>query len=686
MKHIILLLLFALFTIISRAESFVYFQNNTSHDIQLSTTSTLGGSYWNNEYSGTFEAWKTQTRIYTTNRDEGVTWDENFYFTTNLTVDGETVQLWLRLEGDFIGSTMWQSAAGPGFNHPWFGDQSFYSETFQINGKDFILKYRADLPPGNSWDDVYFVLQEVDPYPVSPADLLNDYVFNVLAYNVFLLTPPIGSSDEYLRSEYIHEHIHGYDAIILSEAFYNAAREDNLIPLMSTEYPYYTDILDESGASEDGGVMIFSRWPIQYEDQFNFSDCEGTDCLSPKGANYARISKNGVLYHLFGTHTQSGTDTDEINTRAGQLAEVTSFVASQNIPEGEAVIIGGDLNVDKIDNHANEYTNMYGILNCFEPSISGHPYTYDPSYNTYASSEQEYLDYALSETEHLAAYSVTNYPQILRTVASEGDLWDNDDLELDLSDHFAVHGRFVYPYFTEHPMAQDLCLGQGFTLSVDVSEQVSYQWYHDGQAIQGQTFSTFTIVGTQLSDAGEYYCIASYANGSITSETVTVSITEIPTPIVTDNGGVLISSAATGNQWYNANGIIAGATEQTYTPTQSGDHYVVVTEGNCSSSQSNFINVQITGISQNSDAGLWFDVYPNPIFEDAVNVRFNEATKPQTHVALLDMTGRTVLTQTGNWTSGDILQLPTSNLSTGVYHLQLVNGNTKWCRRLVLKQ
>ncbi|MBE9491500.1 MAG: hypothetical protein IMY70_01330, partial [Bacteroidetes bacterium] len=85
-----------------------------------------------------------------------------------------------------------------------------------------------------------------------------------------------------------------------------------------------------------------------------------------------------------------------------------------------------------------------------------------------------------------------------------------------------------------------------------------------------------------------YYVIVNDGDDIVTDE-VTVTVHPIPeTPVVTQQGTMLISSAAFGNQWYNSNGIIPGATNQSYTPTVTDDYYVIVTSVfGCQSEQSN---------------------------------------------------------------------------------------------------
>ncbi len=618
----------------SYAESIVYFQNNSQYPLSVSTTSTLSGSYWNNLFSGTMPAWELQKAIFETNRDSGITWGDDFYFYTTVTYAGESVTLELRLHGDFIGSTMYQSSSGPGFSDPWYSDRSFHSNTFILGGKQFVLKYRADLPPGNIYDDVYFVLHEVDPYPQLASDLTDSHIFNVLAYNIFMLTPPIGSSDEYDRAKIIYNHVHGYDAIIISEAFYNGAREDELLPRLSAEYPYQTSVVDESGSTEDGGVLIVSRWPIEIDEHITFDDCGGSDCLAAKGAKYARINKLGQKYHLFGTHTQAFPEPANITIRQTQFNQLKTWILSKTIPQNEPILIGGDLNVDKLANTLNEYDIMNQILETKPATLIGDNFTYDGSINTYGDPGIEYLDYVLVDTTHFSPEIFTNQTQILRHVESVDDLWDNNDLELDLSDHFAVHGRFVYPKITVEPIPDIACEGGTIELSVTTNIPLSYQWIKDGTEIPAANSNTLTLNNVSLSDAGNYYCQINYSCGKLESATVAVTISSMPaTPTISTSNNVLTSSSPINNQWYDSNGAILGATNQVHVAATLDDYYVVVTDGACSATSS-LSNVTTLPVELLAFSGIEEEKYNRLIWETAseINSSHFEIEKSETNI------------------------------------------------------
>lgn len=431
--------LFALLLLLGHAASavtYVYLQNNSSIDFAVTTRQTGPhamdpGEWWGT--SGNIAPWAKTQNVLWTNRDQGVHNGTDFFFDVFLVAGGDSIDLKVKLRGTLVSSDMWQSLSGPGFSHGWFGDRNFHQETFQYAGKTLTVKYTAYLTGGD--DDILFAIEEHDPWPVAPAD---EHTIDLLAYNVYMLTPPIAYTDQEERAAILPAHIDDYDALILSEVFYNDARDSILLPGLQATYPYRTAVVDDPQAPEDGGVMIVSRWPIVATTSIVYDSCDGDDCLAAKGAMYARIDKNGVPYHIVGTHTQAWQT--GILYRQAQLRQLRGFLDALNIPANEAVLVGGDLNVDMILNNQNEYDDMFQILRAEEPRYQGNAYTYDPGLNLYASgTDYEYLDYILRLSDNLAPIDSLNEVRIYRSI--DDAVWG----EFDLSDHFAVWGHFVFP-------------------------------------------------------------------------------------------------------------------------------------------------------------------------------------------------------------------------------------------------
>jgi len=436
MLYAVILLGLFLFSTSILAVTKVYVQNNTSLSFSISAQQTgdhtMDSDEWGHKY-GELEPWQVKTKVMWTNRDEGIHWGDNFYLTTILKSGESSINLKIKLRGKWIHSTMHHSLSGDSFSHPWYNDRDWHQKTVIAGATSITIKYQAYFTGHD--DDLLYIIQENYSGNQNSDD---SNTLDILAYNIYMLSGVLGR-DQYARADLIPDHIKGYDTLILSEAFDNGARED-LLSGLKGEYPYQTVVVDRSGSLEDGGVVIVSRWPIEYSKSIVYNDCTGDDCLAAKGAMYARINKNGKIYHLFGTHTQAYKDTlKQIDTRLNQLIQLKSFITSLNIPSSEPVIVGGDLNIDKHANVSQEYDDMYYILDALKPAFFGHPFTYDPWYNLYASgNDREYLDYVLTLKPFLQPIVYSNEVKIVRSMDDFMEGWD-------LSDHFAVKGHFVFP-------------------------------------------------------------------------------------------------------------------------------------------------------------------------------------------------------------------------------------------------
>ncbi len=89
------------------------------------------------------------------------------------------------------------------------------------------------------------------------------------------------------------------------------------------------------------------------------------------------------------------------------------------------------------------------------------------------------------------------------------------------------------PVITAEPESKTVTRGSSVTLTVTASgDGLTYQWYHNNQAIPGATAATYSITSAQDSDTGTYYVTISNSCGSVTSRRVTVTVTNQPTPVL----------------------------------------------------------------------------------------------------------------------------------------------------------
>jgi hypothetical protein len=149
---------------------------------------------------------------------------------------------------------------------------------------------------------------------------------------------------------------------------------------------------------------------------------------------------------------------------------------------------------------------------------------------------------------------------------------------------------------TEQPQPQAVCADGAvtFTVNVDGTEPVDYQWRHDGQPIDGATEASYSIEPVTVEDAGGYDVVVSNICSSATSVQAMLTVNTAPTitqqpepQTVCTGGAVTFAVTAEGTQpleyqWHHDGQPIDGATESSYvidpvTIEDAGEYDVVVT-------------------------------------------------------------------------------------------------------------
>jgi hypothetical protein len=128
-----------------------------------------------------------------------------------------------------------------------------------------------------------------------------------------------------------------------------------------------------------------------------------------------------------------------------------------------------------------------------------------------------------------------------------------------------------------------LCQGASVTLSSPVGYSL-YKWSNgDNTRVTTLTPNNSQSISVQVSDA----------NGCQSGPSVPVALTvgykPFLRPVITLNGNILASSVAQGNQWFLNGTAVQGATQQFFTPTQTGSYTVKYLENSCFSDVSNSI-------------------------------------------------------------------------------------------------
>lgn len=170
------------------------------------------------------------------------------------------------------------------------------------------------------------------------------------------------------------------------------------------------------------------------------------------------------------------------------------------------------------------------------------------------------------------------------------------------------------------------------------------------------------------------------------SDEITITVNPTPaTPIVVQQGNILVSTASTGNQWYNVAGIIEGATGQSYEPMATDDYYVIVTsEFGCESEPSNIYHFVYTGIIDISgDKNLV--IYPNP-FKESFTLDYSVKSSSNVTINIYNTYGQVISTLQNNMSvnSGSHrLTFDASNLLPGVYYCKIETTDYSTIQRII---
>jgi hypothetical protein len=220
--------------------------------------------------------------------------------------------------------------------------------------------------------------------------------------------------------------------------------------------------------------------------------------------------------------------------------------------------------------------------------------------------------------------------------------------------------------------AQVVCQGQNgvaYSISNATNNPTSYIWTlpssYLGVSQSNQIVINFAL--NALPGTLNVVAVNNCGNSNIVSQNIFVNPKPIK-PTISNNGNSLISSSLNGNQWYDLNGVIAGANNTVYIGVPNNSYYVVVTEQGCSSDPSNIIS--LAGSSITNDEKYQLFVFPVP-FEDDLNIIASDNEEKEYRLATID--GKVLLS--GRFKKNYIVN--TKSISKGTYILTIISKDKK---------
>jgi hypothetical protein len=171
----------------------------------------------------------------------------------------------------------------------------------------------------------------------------------------------------------------------------------------------------------------------------------------------------------------------------------------------------------------------------------------------------------------------------------------------------------------------------------------------------------------------------------VQSPSFTVVVNPIPpTPVITQNGDVLSSSAPAGNQWYLEGVLIPGATGQTFTPDHTGNYTCIVTLEGCSSAVSNTIYVIMTGMQDKGQA-ISAALFPNPC-DGRFTLRIHAPLATRVDLSVINNLGLEIYTSQGievQREREEVVNL--NNVPAGVYWVRISCEQGQITRKVIIR-
>lgn len=212
------------------------------------------------------------------------------------------------------------------------------------------------------------------------------------------------------------------------------------------------------------------------------------------------------------------------------------------------------------------------------------------------------------------------------------------------------------------------CSSQDVLLYVNANIATStYQWKKNGVNISGAINDTLIINAATTTDNGTYVCEVTSACGNTTSSNIVVTINASPAPTITQNGAILTTQTFDTYQWRRNGGNLIGATQQTYTPTQSGNYTVTVSQNGCTATSPVYA-FTFSGIEDayRSRSVNW---YPNPAHR-SLTIQLTEMGNAE--VMIMNINGQLIdKYQLSEMTN----EINIDQLVPGMYVLQIIKEN-----------
>ena len=232
----------------------------------------------------------------------------------------------------------------------------------------------------------------------------------------------------------------------------------------------------------------------------------------------------------------------------------------------------------------------------------------------------------------------------------------------------------VWKQLTHLPtlFTKTLCNSETTTLHIDdANDAIAFNWYDHNYNLIAQTKDSSLVVS--IEKPSTFYASAVFNHGCISSlSSAHANVVKYDVPVIAEENGLLFSNHITGNQWYLKGEEIIGANQSTLEPSTSGNYSLTILYNGCIDSASYYFTYQ----------NATLQVFPNPV---------------ESEVHMVAPKGEEIL-QVGVFnSSGQLIQLflneaqtkaetlPMSDLTSGIYLLNVITTKNQYRRRIIKK-